>query len=126
MMKYFSDLKVGDEIYFSDNFCELDKVKVLEIRHALKNPRFFSIRVSDIEGDDGWFLVTMKGYKSHGFAARSKDGFLVGRLYTSIEAYKVSYSKDINNRLEQLIKDKDELEERIRVSREDLDKLDKL
>lgn len=114
-IKKWKDVKVGDTIYFADEFAELEPVVVEKIEPE-EWKRYLHIFVTGevFGGETRQFRVISPSHdRSLSVASRTKHEMLVGRLYTSVEAYKDVWDKSLHEQLEKLEKDRAYIEERI-------------
>ena len=122
-MKTWADLKVGDTVYFSDEFAELDEMTVEQLAYE-EWDRYLRVTVSGgkaFGGNPCTFRVIAKSYeKSLSVGERLKDNILVGRLYVSKEAYKEVWKKDLMSQIEDLEPRKTAIEKKIEHLRADI------
>lgn len=114
-IKQWKDVKVGDTVYFADEFAEPEPVVVDKIEPE-EWDRYLHIFVTGevFGGETRQFRVVSPSHdKSLSVASRTKHEMLVGRLYTSVEAYKDVWDKALHEQLEKLEKDRAYIEERI-------------
>lgn len=114
-IKQWNDVKVGDTVYFADEFAELDPVVVEKIEPE-EWDRYLHITVSgpSFNGETRVAKVVSPSHdKSLNLVCRKEHEMLAGRLYTSVEAYKDVWGKYLHEQLEQLEKDRAHIEERI-------------
>lgn len=114
-IKQWKDVKVGDTVYFADEFAEPEPVVVDKIEPE-EWKRYLHIFVTGevFGGETRQFRVVSPSHdKSLSVASRTQHEMLVGRLYTSVEAYKDVWDKSLHEQLEKLEKDRSYIEERI-------------
>ena len=114
-IKLWKDIKVGDTVYFADEFAELEPVVVEKIEPE-EWKRYLHIFVTGevFGGETRQFRVISPSHdRSLSVASRTKHEMLVGRLYTSVEAYKDVWDKSLHEQLEKLEKDRADIDERI-------------
>lgn len=122
-IKQWKDVKVGDTVYFADEFAELDPVVVEKVEPE-EWDRYLHITVSGpaFNGEPRLAKVVSTSHdKSLSLVFRKKHEMLAGRLYTSVEAYQYIWTKDINGQLEELEKDRAYIEERIAQRKKDIE-----
>ena len=128
-MKTWADLKVGDTVYFSDEFAELDEMTVVKIEYE-EWDRYLRVTVSDgkaFGGNPCTFKVIAKSYeKSLSAGQRLKDACLVGVLYVSKEAYKEVWKKDLMSQIEDLEPRKTAIEKKIEHLRADIETVENI
>ena len=114
-LKKWKDVKVGDTVYFADEFAELNKVVVEKVEPE-EWDRYLHIFVTGevFGGETREFRVVSPSHdKSLSVASRTKHEILAGRLYTSVAAYKVVWNESLHEQLEKLETEKKYIEERI-------------
>lgn len=114
-IKKWKDVKVGDTVYFADEFAEPEPVVVEKIEPE-EWKRYLHIFVTGevFGGETRQFRVVSPSHdKSLSVASRTKHEMLVGRLYTSVEAYKDVWNKSLHEHLDKLEKDRAYIEEKI-------------
>ena len=128
-MKTWADLKVGDTVYFSDEFAELDDMTVEKLEYE-DWARYLRVTVSGgnaFGGNPCTFRVVAKSYeKSLSAGQRLKDDMLIGRLYVSKEAYREVWTRELSNLIGDLEKDKAAVEERIAKLQADIKTVDSI
>ena len=114
-IKQWKDVKVGDTVYFADEFAEPEPV-VIEKIEPEEWDRYLHITVSgpSFNGETRVaVVVSPSDDKSLNLVCRKKNDMLAGRLYTSVEAYKNVWNESLHERLEKLEKDSAHIEESI-------------
>ena len=122
-IKLWKDVKVGDTVYFADEFAEPEPVTVEKIESE-EWKRYLHIFVTGdvFGGETRQFRVVSPSHdQSLSAASRTKHEMLVGRLYTSVEAYKDVWTKSLAEQLDKLEKDRAFLEERIAHIKKDIE-----
>ena len=113
-IKQWKYVKVGDTVYFADEFAELKKVVVEKIEPE-EWDRYLHIFVTgEVFAETTMFRVVSPSHdKSLSAALRKGENVLIGHLYTSVEAYKAVWDESLNEQLEKLETEKKYIEERI-------------
>lgn len=114
-IKLWKYVKVGDTVYFADEFAELEPVVVEKIEPE-EWKRYLHIFVTGevFGGETRQFRVISPSHeRSLSVASRTQHEMLVGRLYTSVEAYKDVWDKSLHEQLEELEKERADIDERI-------------
>ena len=127
-IKLWKDVKVGDTVYFADEFAEPEPVTVEKIEPE-EWDRYLHIFVTGevFGGETRQFRVVSPSYdQSMSAASRTKHEMLVGRLYTSVEAYKAVWNKSLSEQLDKLEKDRAFVEERIAHIKKDIETIESL
>ncbi len=126
-LKQWKDVKVGDTVYFADEFAELNKVVVVKIEPE-EWDRYLHIFVTgEVFDETKMFRVVSPSHdKSLTIACRKNENVLAGRLYTSVEAYKVVWNESLNEQLEKLETEKKYIESRISHIKGDIETIAKL
>lgn len=122
-IKLWKDVEVGDTVYFADEFAEPEPVTVEKIESE-EWKRYLHIFVTGevFGGETRQFRVVSPSHdQSLSAASRTKHEILVGRLYTSVEAYKDVWNKSLAEQLDKLEKDRAFLEERIAHIKKDIE-----
>lgn len=122
-IKLWKDVEVGDTVYFADEFAESEPVTVEKIEPE-EWDRYLHIFVTGevFGGETRQFRVVSPSHdQSLSAASRTKHEMLVGRLYTSVEAYKDVWNKNLAEQLDKLEKDRAFLEERIAHIKKDIE-----
>lgn len=127
-IKLWKDVEVGDTVYFADEFAEPEPVTVEKIEPE-EWKRYLHIFVTGevFGGETRQFRVVSPSYDhSLSVASRTKHEMLVGRLYTSVEAYKAVWNKSLAEQLDKLEKDRAFVEERIAHIKKDIETIKNL
>lgn len=114
-IKQWKYVKVGDTVYFADEFAEPEPVVVEKIEPE-EWKRYLHIFVTGevFGGETRQFRVISPSHeRSLSVASRTKHEMLVGRLYTSVDAYKDVWNKSLHEQLEKLEKARADIDERI-------------
>ena len=122
-IKLWKEVKVGDTVYFADEFAELEPVVVEKVEPE-EWDRYLHIFVTGevFGGETRQFCVVSPSHdQSLSVASRTKHEMLVGRLYTSVEAYKDVWDKSLHDQLEELEKEKAYIEEKIAHRKKDIE-----
>lgn len=122
-IKQWKGVKVGDTVYFADEFAEPEPVVVEKIEPE-EWERYLHIFVTGevFGGETRQFRVVAPSHdKSLSVASRTKHEMLVGRLYTSVDAYKDVWDKSLHEQLEKLEKERADIDERIAHIKGDID-----
>ena len=122
-LKNWQDVKVGDTVYFADEFAEPEPVVVEKIEPE-EWDRYVMIYVSGdvFLGDTKRFRVVAPSHdRSLTIASRVKHEMLAGRLYTSIEAYKDVWNKSIAEQIAKLEKERADIDKRIDHLKKDIE-----
>lgn len=115
-MKNWSDVKVGDTVYFSDSFAEVEPLKVTEICPFSKVSNLVSVNGECLTSEKTFRVISWSSEKSLDLATRSPDMFRGGYIWPSIEAYK----NETNKKLEKEISD---LERKMALIKNEIDQL---
>jgi hypothetical protein len=127
-IKQWKDVKVGDTVYFADEFAEPEPVVVEKIEPE-EWDRYLHITVVGevFFGETRLFRVVAPSHdKSLSIASRQKHEMLAGRLYTSVEAYKDVWTQSLNEQVDKLEKAKADIEDRIAHLKKDIETVAKL
>ena len=126
-LKKWKDVKVGDTVYFADEFAELNKVVVEKIEPE-EWDRYLHIYVTgEVFAETKMFRVVSPSHdKSLSIASRKNEDVLAGRLYTSVATYKAVWDESLNEQLEKLETEKKYIEERIAHIKGDIETIAKL
>ena len=126
-LKKWKDVKVGDTVYFADEFAELNKVVVEKIEPE-EWDRYLHIYVTgEVFAETTMFCVVSPSHdKSLSAAHRKGENVLIGHLYTSVDAYKTVWDESLHEQLEKLETEKKYIEERIAHIKGDIETIAKL
>ncbi len=103
----FRDLKVGDKVIFSDDFCKFEELIISKIETKGK-----ILGRAQIYCEGGMsFYVVLKQCKSH--SCDSKDGLHCGHIYTCREGYKNAVLTDLTSERKRLIARLDEIKKMV-------------
>lgn len=127
-IKQWKDVKVGDTVYFADEFAELNKVVVEKIEPE-EWDRYLHIFVTGevFGGETRQFRVVSPSHdKSLSAAHRKGENLLIGRLYTSVEAYKAVWKTNLEEDLAKWVKHRANVDERISHLQKDIETIESL
>lgn len=127
-IKQWKEVKVGDTVYFADEFAELNKVVVEKVEPE-EWDRYLHIFVTGevFGGETREFRVVSPSHdKSLSVASRTKHEILVGRLYTSVEAYKSVWKASLEEDLAKWVKHRVNADERISHLQKDIETIESL
>ena len=122
-LKKWQDVKVGDTVYFADEFAEPEPVVVDKVEPE-EWDRYLIIHVSGdvFLGVTKRFRVVAPSHdKSLSIASRVEHEMLAGRLYTSIDAYKDIWEKSLAEQLSDFEKARAELDRKIVHTKKDIE-----
>lgn len=127
-IKQWKDVKVGDTVYFADEFAEPEPVVVDKVEPG-EWKRYWHITVSgpSFNGETRVAQVVSPSHReSLTLVCRKNNELLAGRLYTSVEAYKDIWGKSLHEQLEKLEKDRAYIEDRIAHIKGDIETIERL
>ena len=122
-VKKWQDVKVGDTVYFADEFAEPEPVVVDKVEPE-EWDRYLIIHVrGDVFlGVTKRFRVVAPSHdKSLTLASRVEHEMLAGRLYTSIDAYKDIWGNSLAEQLSDLEKARAKIDRKIDHIKKDIE-----
>ena len=122
-LKNWQDVKVGDTVYFADEFAEPEPVVVEKIEpEEWDRYLIMHVRGDVFLGETKRFRVVAPSHdKSLTLASRVEHEMLAGRLYTSIDAYKDVWDKSLAEQLAKLEKERASIDKRIDHIKKDIE-----
>ena len=127
-IKQWKEVKVGDTVYFADEFAELNKVAVEKVEPE-EWDRYLHIYVTGdvFGGETRQFRVVSPSHDmSRSAAHRTGENVLIGRLYTSVEAYKAVWKASLEEDLAKWMKHRANVDERISHIQKDIQTIESL